>query len=85
MSGAPKFEMMGKLIVFQFENSFEKLKIEDSKIGKQYGEYFGASLISADINNDKLDDIIVGAPFYKSSQYDEGRIYIFLGSTVIII
>ena len=30
--------------------------------GSQLGEYFGASLVSADLNGDGLDDLLVGSP-----------------------
>ena len=52
--------------------------------GGGFGSYFGASLESVDINNDGLDDLIVGAPFEsgtKAGQTDEaedaGCIYVY--------
>ncbi|XP_044735399.1 integrin alpha-4-like [Chrysoperla carnea] len=46
--------------------------------GTQVGEYFGASLEVTDLNNDGLDDLIVGSPFY-TKHMEEGRVYIYLG------
>ncbi|CAF2584154.1 unnamed protein product [Rotaria sp. Silwood2] len=50
--------------------------------GSQMGEYFGASLCVVDINNDGLDDLLVGAPFYTVKKdgriiADAGRVDIF--------
>jgi hypothetical protein len=43
------------------------------------GEYFGASLLALDINNDKIDDLIIGAPYYSNEQSREiGRIYVYM-------
>ncbi|XP_015914570.1 integrin alpha-PS2 [Parasteatoda tepidariorum] len=49
--------------------------------GEQLGSYFGYSVCVVDVNGDRLDDIIVGAPFYtdlkaKDGSYEKGRIYI---------
>lgn len=44
------------------------------------GEYFGASLVVADVNGDRQDDILVGAPQYSSRTRREiGRVYLFQG------
>ncbi|CAF0808563.1 unnamed protein product [Adineta steineri] len=48
------------------ENSIRTLN------GTQIGEYFGASLCVIDINNDGLDDLLVGAPLYTVKK--DGRI-----------
>lgn len=50
--------------------------------GKEAFEYFGASLATGDINNDGLDDLIVGAPYWKN---DNGRVHIFLGNRAVDI
>ena len=48
--------------------------------------YFGNSVSSAgDINNDGFDDIIVGAPQYTNGQFEEGRAYVYLGSSSGIV
>ncbi|MDX2050098.1 MAG: FG-GAP-like repeat-containing protein [Rickettsiaceae bacterium] len=42
------------------------------------GDYIGYSVSGADINNDGLSDIIIGAPYTNSNQ---GKVYILYGST----
>ncbi|MFI5170965.1 MAG: FG-GAP-like repeat-containing protein [Chitinophagales bacterium] len=43
---------------------------------------FGTSVASAgDINGDGYDDVIVGAPYFDNGQTDEGRAYVYLGSS----
>ncbi|GFQ81400.1 integrin alpha-PS2, partial [Trichonephila clavata] len=49
--------------------------------GEQLGSYFGYSVCVTDINGDRLDDIIIGAPLYtdllaKDKSYEKGRIYV---------
>lgn len=75
--GAPRAEAFkGNIAVLDI--SRETLKMIDSKQGGTTGEYFGAAIAVADINGDKLDDIIVGAPRH-SVQMDEGKINIYYG------
>ncbi|XP_078038533.1 integrin alpha-8 [Augochlora pura] len=77
-SGAPKAaNMYGIVRVFELVNN---VAIVSRVInGEQYGEYFGASLTSCDLNNDGKDELIVGAPLWTKDM-DEGRIYIFKNS-----
>lgn len=48
--------------------------------GEQIGAYFGYSLCSIDVDGDKLDDLIIGAPMYtepnNENKYETGRVYI---------
>lgn len=48
---------------------------------KQKNAQFGFSVASAgDVNGDKYDDVIIGAPYYDNGQRDEGRVFVYLGS-----
>jgi len=54
--------------------------------GTQVGEYFGASLLAVDINNDSYTDLIVGAPFYSSLGRvpgDQGRVYVYISNGTV--
>ena len=47
--------------------------------------YFGAALCTVDVNNDKIDDLLVGAPMYSQHSTkdtvftEEGAVFVFLG------
>ena len=44
--------------------------------------YFGSSVSTAgDVNNDGYSDVIVGAPYYDNGQNNEGRAYVYYGSS----
>ncbi|MCC6846494.1 MAG: FG-GAP-like repeat-containing protein [Bacteroidetes bacterium] len=50
--------------------------------GNQINARYGHCVASAgDVNNDGNADIIIGAPLYDAGETDEGRAYIYLGST----
>lgn len=49
--------------------------------GEQIGANFGFSLCAVDVDGDRLDDLIVGAPLHvKYTGHEGGRIYIFYQS-----
>ncbi len=53
--------------------------------GQQLGAYFGYCVAIADLNNDGLQDVIVGAPLYTNyanteGKYETGRVHVFYQS-----
>ena len=49
----------------------------------QAGAWLGVSVASAgDVNGDGYSDIIIGASFYDNGEADEGRAYLYLGSSI---
>ncbi|XP_044753643.1 integrin alpha-PS2 isoform X2 [Coccinella septempunctata] len=48
--------------------------------GDQLGSYFGYALASVDVDGDKKDDIVIGAPMYtipnNEGKYEVGRVYV---------
>ncbi|CAH1788631.1 unnamed protein product [Owenia fusiformis] len=72
VAGAPRYNNHGK--VYIYEGDFHvRMELQ----GDQIGEYFGASVCAIDLNNDGLDDLLVGAPLYSDFE-DEGRVKVFI-------
>ncbi|XP_050388570.1 integrin alpha-4 [Patella vulgata] len=70
--GGPRADNQGKIMVYNDNN-----RIMLTKDGEQFGSYYGASVISVDLNGDSLDDLVVGAPLF-TELYDEGRVYVYI-------
>ncbi|XP_055379553.1 integrin alpha-PS3-like [Condylostylus longicornis] len=77
---APKYSGQGTVLVINEAMAGKKsifLK------GTQKYEYFGYSILTEDLNNDGISDIIVSAPFYSIKDRPEtGAIYFFNGKTL---
>jgi len=51
--------------------------------GDQTEAIYGFSVASAgDVNNDGYSDVIIGAPYYDNGQLNEGRAFVYYGSSV---
>ncbi|XP_058809911.1 integrin alpha-4-like [Phymastichus coffea] len=74
-SSAPR-NGMGKVLIHGVPRWTRENTFRNVFEGEQYGEYFGASLTSCDVNGDSRDDLIIGAPLW-SRVSDEGRVYVY--------
>lgn len=67
--------LLGKVLIFSW-NLTNLYNIT----GENIGAYFGYSLCAVDVDGDKLDDLIIGAPMYTSAnnekKYEHGQIFI---------
>ncbi|CAI9728625.1 integrin alpha-8-like isoform X3 [Octopus vulgaris] len=77
---APKADRhYGKVMIY----TQELIHIQ-SILGQQFGEYFGSAIEAEDLNGDKLDDIIVGAPMhsiYEDVSFEVGCVYVYYQSS----
>lgn len=67
--------LLGKVLIFAWN-----MVNQQNITGEQIGAYFGYSLCVVDVDGDKLDDLIIGAPMYtepnNEGKYEMGRVYI---------
>jgi hypothetical protein len=63
-----------------YQQSSEALETKSTRVcGSFSHESFGHAIQVVDINNDGLEDLIVGAPYYSEKRkYDIGRIFIYI-------
>jgi hypothetical protein len=74
----------GEGVAFVYHGSASGLASTPATIleADQAGAAFGTSVAGAgDVNDDTYDDVIVGAPNYSNGQPDEGRAFVYLGSS----
>ncbi|XP_072421358.1 integrin alpha-11a isoform X1 [Chiloscyllium punctatum] len=77
VSGAPRFNHTGKVIVFTMKND-GSVTIHQSLKGQQIGSYFGSELMPVDVDADGVTDVLlVGAPMFFSDGREKGKIYIY--------
>ncbi|XP_046144309.1 integrin alpha-9-like isoform X1 [Osmia bicornis bicornis] len=74
VSGAPGWHYIGQVGIIDPVNGFTVTKL----YGTDIGEFFGASLAVGDLNNDGLDDLLIGAPYWGE---DSGRVYTYFGTS----
>ncbi|CAK9807089.1 Integrin alpha-8 [Anthophora quadrimaculata] len=75
VSGAPGWRYVGTVGII---NPYSNVSVIGQLHGTDIGEYFGASLAVGDLNNDGLDDLLVGAPYWGE---DNGKVYVFFGTS----
>ncbi|XP_063052513.1 integrin alpha-11-like [Engraulis encrasicolus] len=77
VSGAPRFNHTGKVIVFTLQNN-ANLTILKSLTGHQIGSYFGSEMTPLDVTGDGVTDfLVVAAPMFFSRGLERGRVYLY--------
>ncbi|XP_061640859.1 integrin alpha-5-like isoform X2 [Phyllopteryx taeniolatus] len=80
ITGVPKGLMLyGLVSIFNARDLKSVLNVT----GEQMGSYFGYAVAATDINNDGLDDLVVGAPMFmfrgSTGRLEElGKVYVYL-------
>lgn len=83
VAGAPRDgQYKGRIYIYEEALSDQtNMIVIQKKEGSKVGEYFGASVLGVNVNNDKFTDLLVGAPFYTHpSGSDEGIVYVFISN-----
>ncbi|KAM8861054.1 integrin alpha-11 [Synchiropus picturatus] len=77
VSGAPRFNHTGKVIIFSLKND-GSLAILHTLLGKQIGSYFGSEVLSMDVDEDGESDVLlVAAPMFYSQGWERGVVYMY--------
>uniref|UniRef100_A0A182JLT4 Uncharacterized protein n=1 Tax=Anopheles atroparvus TaxID=41427 RepID=A0A182JLT4_ANOAO len=67
--------LLGKVLLYSWN-----MTNQQNITGEQIGAYFGYSLASVDVDGDRLEDLIIGAPMHtepnNEGKYETGRVYI---------
>eukprot|EP00731_Ephydatia_muelleri_P004044 Em0002g220a len=72
----PRFNNMG--VVNLVMNSATGTVVSQPLQGTQLSEYYGFSIITADLTGDGYDEVLVGAPYYSPVRNPEaGRVYVY--------
>lgn len=74
VAGIPRTKLGGQVSIFAWKHN--RLRIPQEFFGEQLGSSFGYEIITADVNGDSSDDLIVAAPFYFS-ETEGGAVYVF--------
>jgi len=85
-AGSPRDDLYGLVRFFtitydaQFGGAVTR-RLNQVLTGPSAGSYFGFSIVSCDVNGDKMPDLIVGAPYYsRKHEPNSGAIYVYLNS-----
>ncbi|KAJ8938747.1 hypothetical protein NQ314_011344 [Rhamnusium bicolor] len=73
IAGVPRADaLLGNVKIF---NNDGKLVV--TLTGSEMGSYFGSTVLAVDLNNDHIDDLLIGAPMGAGTTWDEGYVYFY--------
>ncbi|WAQ94426.1 ITA4-like protein, partial [Mya arenaria] len=67
----------GDFVEIGIKRECDGLTVMDVSRDRQHGAKFGATVAAIDINDDGIDELLVGAPLYSGSYPEEGRVFIY--------
>ena len=84
-AGAPREQLYGmvRLMTIMFDVSFGQVTklLNVTLRGVHRGAYFGFSIAACDLNGDRAEDLIVGAPYFSKKQEPNlGAVYIYMNT-----
>ncbi|KAH8348439.1 hypothetical protein KR084_007422, partial [Drosophila pseudotakahashii] len=71
----------GEAYIYEYRDEERNIQKHYVFNGNQFGEYFGYSVLSEDLNGDGMTDVIISAPQYVpdcDDSHDNGAIYVFI-------
>ncbi len=71
----------GRVFVYYGSSSGISSEADWTAESNQAGAYFGKSVSSGDFNGDGYDDVLVGAHLYDGGETNEGRVFVYYGSS----
>lgn len=79
VSGAPRSADFGEIVFFHKGEGGNLTLVQVGNIkGENLGSYFGHAVTAVDLNGDSYPDLVVGAPFYRGENNEEGgAIYVY--------
>ncbi|XP_034046295.1 integrin alpha-3-like [Thalassophryne amazonica] len=81
VTGAPKdTKEDGRGSVLLALKRSNMLVVQQTLRGQQMGSYFGNAIAAIDLNNNRWNDLLVGAPFYFHGQEAGGAVYVYLNA-----
>ncbi|XP_014210649.1 integrin alpha-PS1 [Copidosoma floridanum] len=75
-AGAPRSNGTGQVVLFTRHFQKPIMEVTMSLNGEQFASSFGYEIAAADVNGDKLSDLIVAAPFYYGKK-EGGAVYVY--------
>ena len=75
-SGAPRMKKLLGCVYLRLKK--ENLILEKEFCGNVTGSGYGHAVLLADLNGDKKDDLIVGAPYYSGNKRSSGLVHVYL-------
>lgn len=75
-AGAPRSNGTGQVVLLSRRENQPEMNVDVILDGEQFASSYGYEITSADVNGDKIGDLIVAAPFYFNKA-EGGAVYVY--------